>query len=267
MSTWRDGGLRAHRRPGAAAGVHRAPCSPRSAHRRSCARTWTTSARPLRCGTTSARFSELGTGPTVDLCVFMEELGSVAAPGPFFASAVLAAPVLDAVGSDLLPAVLERRRRPRRSRSPAPTATGRRTTSRSRASCPTRRRSTSCSRSRPPAAVVATRRPGVRRLETIDPSRPLFDVRHGRQRPTLGTIDPDALEQRRVTGDGRARGRDGRHRAAPLRDGARVREGPAPVRRAHRLVPGDPAQARRHEPRRRARVERGVLRGDDRRRG
>jgi alkylation response protein AidB-like acyl-CoA dehydrogenase len=51
-------------------------------------------------------FSELGTGPTVDLCVFMEELGFVAAPGPFFASAVLGAPLLDAVGSDLLPKVL-----------------------------------------------------------------------------------------------------------------------------------------------------------------
>jgi alkylation response protein AidB-like acyl-CoA dehydrogenase len=35
----------------------------------------------------------------VDLCVFMEELGYVAAPGPFFASAVLAAPVLTALGA------------------------------------------------------------------------------------------------------------------------------------------------------------------------
>ena len=42
------------------------------------------------------------------------------------------------------------------------------------------------------------------------------------------------------------RGRDGRHRAAHLRHGARVREGAQAVRPADRLVPGDPAQARRH---------------------
>jgi hypothetical protein len=46
-------------------------------------------------------FSELGTGSMVDLCLFMEELGFVCAPVPFLASAVLAAPVLAAVGSDL----------------------------------------------------------------------------------------------------------------------------------------------------------------------
>jgi alkylation response protein AidB-like acyl-CoA dehydrogenase len=45
-------------------------------------------------------FAELGEGPTTDLCVFMEELGYVAAPGPFLASAVLAGPVLAALGAD-----------------------------------------------------------------------------------------------------------------------------------------------------------------------
>jgi alkylation response protein AidB-like acyl-CoA dehydrogenase len=44
-------------------------------------------------------FSELGAGPVVDLCVFMEELGHVAAPVPFFSSVVLAVPVLAAVGA------------------------------------------------------------------------------------------------------------------------------------------------------------------------
>jgi len=44
-----------------------------------------------------APFAELGRGPTTDLCVFMEELGYVAAPGPFLASAVLATAVLDAL--------------------------------------------------------------------------------------------------------------------------------------------------------------------------
>src|SRR4249920_3972816 len=50
-------------------------------------------------------FSALGTGPTVDLCVFMEELGYVAAPGPFMASAVIGAPVLEALDSDALAGV------------------------------------------------------------------------------------------------------------------------------------------------------------------
>lgn len=45
-------------------------------------------------------FAELGDGPTTDLCVFMEELGFVAAPGPFLASAVLTRPVLGALGAD-----------------------------------------------------------------------------------------------------------------------------------------------------------------------
>jgi hypothetical protein len=36
---------------------------------------------------------ELGRGPLVDLCLFLEELGAVVAPGPFFAQAVLWAPL------------------------------------------------------------------------------------------------------------------------------------------------------------------------------
>ena len=45
-------------------------------------------------------FAELGDGQTTDLCVFMEELGYVAAPGPFLASVVLARPVLATLGAD-----------------------------------------------------------------------------------------------------------------------------------------------------------------------
>ena len=51
-------------------------------------------------------YAALGTGPLVDLCVFMEELGSVAAPVPFLASAVLAAPLLEAAGGARLELVL-----------------------------------------------------------------------------------------------------------------------------------------------------------------
>jgi alkylation response protein AidB-like acyl-CoA dehydrogenase len=47
-------------------------------------------------------FSALGTGPTVDLCVFAEETGYVAAPGPLFATTALFQPVLAALHSDLV---------------------------------------------------------------------------------------------------------------------------------------------------------------------
>jgi hypothetical protein len=43
-------------------------------------------------------FAGLGAGEATDLCVFVEEAGYVAAPGPFFASAALCAPLLAAVG-------------------------------------------------------------------------------------------------------------------------------------------------------------------------
>lgn len=51
-------------------------------------------------------FCALGTGSAVDLCLFVEETGYVAAPGPFFATVALFAPLLDAIGSDLLEKVL-----------------------------------------------------------------------------------------------------------------------------------------------------------------
>ena len=139
-------------------------------------------------------FSELGTGPTVDLCLFMEELGFVAAPVPFFASAVLGAPVLAAIGSDLLPAVLSGEQsatlalagpdgywtpndEPFKSFVPDAasvdivltiTATG---------------------------GVLQLTDAEIRRLETIDPSRPLYDVRADGVSELLGTISPDALER------------------------------------------------------------------------
>ena len=52
-------------------------------------------------------FVPLGIGPLVDLCVFMEALGNVAAPVPFFATACLYAPLLDAIGEHDLDAVLD----------------------------------------------------------------------------------------------------------------------------------------------------------------
>jgi alkylation response protein AidB-like acyl-CoA dehydrogenase len=51
-------------------------------------------------------FAALGDGPSADLCLFLEEVGYVAAPGPFFPSVALAAPILAAAGDDHLDAVL-----------------------------------------------------------------------------------------------------------------------------------------------------------------
>src|SRR5947208_11999754 len=43
---------------------------------------------------------ELGHGPLVDLCLFLEEMGHVVAPGPFFATTVLWAPLgIDGIGT------------------------------------------------------------------------------------------------------------------------------------------------------------------------
>jgi hypothetical protein len=44
----------------------------------------------------------LGTGPLVDLCLFLEEAGAALTPGPFFATVALFAPVVAAAGDDEL---------------------------------------------------------------------------------------------------------------------------------------------------------------------
>ena len=51
-------------------------------------------------------FAALGTGDATDLCVFVEQTGYVAAPGPFFASAALCAPLLAAIGHPAADAVV-----------------------------------------------------------------------------------------------------------------------------------------------------------------
>jgi hypothetical protein len=51
-------------------------------------------------------FAALGTGPTVDLCVFAEETGYVAAPGPFFSTTALFVPLLAAIDAPQLDAAL-----------------------------------------------------------------------------------------------------------------------------------------------------------------
>jgi alkylation response protein AidB-like acyl-CoA dehydrogenase len=45
-------------------------------------------------------FAELGRGDCTDLCLFLDELGAVAAPGPFFATVALFAGLLEALDAD-----------------------------------------------------------------------------------------------------------------------------------------------------------------------
>ena len=51
-------------------------------------------------------FAALGTGDATDLCVFVEQTGYVAAPGPFFASAALCAPLLALIDHPALDAIV-----------------------------------------------------------------------------------------------------------------------------------------------------------------
>ncbi|MGH8982828.1 MAG: acyl-CoA dehydrogenase family protein [Acidimicrobiia bacterium] len=52
-------------------------------------------------------YTALGGGPLTDLHLFLEETGYVAAPGPFFPTTALFAPLLQAIGHELIPAVLD----------------------------------------------------------------------------------------------------------------------------------------------------------------
>jgi alkylation response protein AidB-like acyl-CoA dehydrogenase len=51
-------------------------------------------------------FTALGDGPCTDLCLFIDETGYVAAPGVFFPTTAMFAPLLAAMDHELLPAVL-----------------------------------------------------------------------------------------------------------------------------------------------------------------
>ena len=203
-----------------------------------------------------SEYTALGLGPATDLCLFLEETGKVAAPGPFLATPRC---------SHHSPA----RKRPAPSPSPARAVRGTRTTTRSRRSSSKPTASTASRSSAPaPPSPSSTRPPAsaLRFVKTVDFSRRIFEL----------DTDAVALEPATTPAEGArgvarprlrvARGRDGRHRASHLHDDARVREGTQAVRRADRQLPGDPAQARRDVTRARAGDGRGALRGDERRR-
>jgi alkylation response protein AidB-like acyl-CoA dehydrogenase len=138
-------------------------------------------------------FSALGPGPMVDLCVFMEELGYVAAPGPFFASAVLGAPLLAAVGSDALGAVV----------SGEQTATVALAGTNGQWVMNADARKTFVLEAATvdlvaavgaDGEVVLLDQPTIRRLETIDTTRPVYDVDTSGGGSAIGRIDQGALD-------------------------------------------------------------------------
>ncbi len=118
----------------------------------------------------------------------------------------------------------------------------------------------------PTVAVVDTDavRDRMRFVANVDFSRRVFQLDVNDL-----DLDPQVDRRRRLRGVARPcarrdRGRDDRHRPPHLRHGARVREGARAVRPADRLVPGDPAQARRHVARARTRDRGRAVRRDDR---
>ncbi|MGZ4691814.1 MAG: acyl-CoA dehydrogenase family protein, partial [Acidimicrobiia bacterium] len=138
-------------------------------------------------------FSALGVGPAVDVCLFMEELGYVCAPSPFFASAVLAAPVLDAIGSDLLPAVLGGELSATVAIA-GPEGNWVLSDDEFKSFVPDAATGDAVLAIDGAGVVSRLDAPDLRRLETIDPSRPLYDVRTDGSSSIVGTITAAELE-------------------------------------------------------------------------
>ena len=219
------------------------------------ARTSTTPRRTQPLWTHLSEYTALGLGPATDLCLFLEETGKVAAPGPFLATALFASLTgEEATGTVAIAGasgawepnadpvktfVLEADRVDRIAIvGPGPTL----------------------------SVVDAPPASALRFVTTVDFSRRIFELD-----TDAVALNPQPLPPEGARGVARprlrvARGRDGRHRASHLHDDARVREGTQAVRRADRQLPGDPAQARRDVTRARTRDRRGALRGDERRR-
>ena len=186
----------------------RASCSTRSARRRSSARTSTTPTRTARCGSTSASTPRSASARPPISCLFLEETGKVAAPGPFFATAALFAPLTGEDGDG------HRRDRRRARRVDAERRPGEDVRARSRP-----RRTHRDHRRRPDARDH--RRAATRPRSAS--SRPSTSrAASSSSTPTRVALDPQPLAPRQLAAwlDRAyvvARGRDGRHRAPDLR--------------------------------------------------
>ncbi|MBK5288329.1 MAG: hypothetical protein JJE46_07670 [Acidimicrobiia bacterium] len=138
-------------------------------------------------------FVPLGIGPLVDLCVFMEALGSVAAPVPFFSTACLYAPVLEAIGEHDLDSVLDGHATGTVAVAGAdgvwhPNAESRKTF------VPDAARVDLVAAVNADGAVTLLAAPPVRRIETLDTTRPLYDVETAVPGTSAGVISRAALD-------------------------------------------------------------------------
>jgi alkylation response protein AidB-like acyl-CoA dehydrogenase len=140
-----------------------------------------------------ADFVGLGVGPTVDLCLFTEELGYVAAPVPFFATACLYAPLLDAIGEHDLDAVLDGEATGTVALAGAdgiwhPNAEHTKTF------VPDAATVDLVAAVGADGAVTLLASPPIRRLDTLDSTRPLYDVETAVPGTSAGVIDRAALD-------------------------------------------------------------------------
>jgi hypothetical protein len=138
-------------------------------------------------------FVNLGVGPVVDLCVFMEELGYVAAPVPFFATACLYAPLLDAIGEHDLDAVLDGQATGTVALAGAdgiwhPNAEHTKTF------VPDAATVELVAAVGADGAVTFLAAPPVRRIDTLDTTRPLYDVETAVRGTSAGVVDRAALD-------------------------------------------------------------------------
>ncbi len=136
----------------------------------------------------------LGIGPLVDLCVFMETLGSVAAPVPFLATACLYAPLLEAIGEHDLDAVLDGHATGTVALAGSdgvwhPNAESRKTF------VPDAARVDLVAAVNAEGAVTLLAAPPVQRIEMLDTTRPLYDVETAVPGTSAGTITRAALDE------------------------------------------------------------------------
>ncbi len=140
-----------------------------------------------------ADFVPLGIGPLVDLCVFMEELGFVAAPVPFLATACLYAPLLHAIGEHDLDAVLDGDASGTVALAGAdgiwhPNAEPTKTF------VPDAAAVDLVAAVGPDGGVTLLAAPPVRRIETLDTTRALYDVETAVPGTSAGTLARSALD-------------------------------------------------------------------------
>jgi alkylation response protein AidB-like acyl-CoA dehydrogenase len=138
-------------------------------------------------------FAALGDGPLTDLCLFVEEAGYVAAPGPFFPTVALFVPLLGALGHELL----------------APTVAGEITGTVAMAGAdgiwqpnddavktfvPEADRVDWVAVVSGGPAVTLVQSPPARRVETVDFSRRLFELEVASGAGPAQSVDPEAFE-------------------------------------------------------------------------